>query len=219
ILQGIGAIVGVPGAIAAFVILFFRDNHKIKQIEALTSISGKLEQSNEHKQQQLDNLQIISSKIESQNETLQKSNELASEQIDVLRKMLLKPGASGYDKLAEIEEKKLKLSVKPNLRSNSQSYRMDELWVDINNYGELAIVDSIDFDTHTFYPINSINSGYELIKNSKIRIGLKSKDGANTNYKNCEIEVFYHDTLDNKYKLRIKRDESSGLFRFQQFEI
>jgi hypothetical protein len=198
ILQGIGSIIGVPGAIAAFVLLFLKDKHK---------------------QEQLDSLKEIASKIEGQNEILIESNDLAAAQIEVLRKMFLNPVGDGYNKLAEIEEKKLKLSVKPNLKSNSQSYRMDELWVDINNYGELAIIDSVEFDTVTFYPMNTIKVGYELVKDSQIRIGLKSKDGANTNYKNYVIEIFYHDKLNNKFKLRIERDVPSGLFGFQQLEL
>jgi hypothetical protein len=198
ILQGIGAIISVPGAIAAFILLFLKDKHK---------------------QKQLDNLKEIASKIEGQNEILIKSNGLAEDQIEVLRKMLLSPTTSGYDRLAEIEEKKLKLSVKPNLKSNGQSYRMDELWVDVNNYGELAIIDSVDFDTSMFYPMNSIKSGYELLKDSKIRIGLKSKDKANTNYLNYVIELFYHDKLNNKFKLKIERDLTNGLFVVKQFEL
>jgi hypothetical protein len=198
ILQGIGAIIGVPGAIAAFILLFKRDKNK---------------------QKQLDSLKEIASKIEAQNETLQTSNELASEQIDVLRKMFLSPSTSGYDRLAEIEEKKLKLSVQPNMKSNIQSYRMDELWVDVNNYGETAILESVEFDTNAFYPMNAIKAGYELVKDSQIRIGLKSIDGANTNYMNYVIEIFYHDKLNNKFKLRIERDVPSRLFGFQQLEL
>jgi hypothetical protein len=219
ILQGIGAIIGVPGAIAAFVILFTKDRHKLEQIESLTSIAQKLEQSNENKQLQIDSLKEISIKIEAQNETLQMSNELASEQIDVLRKMLLSPGTSGFEKLAEIEEKKLKLSVMPNLKSNSQSYRMEEFSVNISNHGETAIIEKIDFLDSEVYPHNNLKVGYELEKEKYISIGGRSKNRQNTNYMDYKIDVYFKDKLNNKFVFRIERKLAEGPLKAEQIEI
>lgn len=198
VLQALGAIIGVPGAMAAFILLFIKDKHK---------------------QQQLDNLKEIAVKIEAQNETLKESNDLASEQIDVLRKMLLSPSNSGYDKLAEIEEKKLKHSVKPNLKSNGQSYRMSEFWVDITNIGETAIVDNIYFDKSRFSPLNHIKPGHEIEKNKTIKVGFRTKDNTNSNYISYDIEIKLHDQLGNLYTLKIKRDHQQNSFEIKQTEV
>lgn len=198
ILQGIGAIIAVPGALAAFILLFKKDKHK---------------------QQQLDNLKEIAIKIEAQNETLQRSNELASEQIVVLRKMLLSPGTSGFEKLAAIEEKKLKLSVMPNLKSNSQSYRMEEFSVNISNHGETAIIEKIDFLDSEVYPNNNIKVGYELEKEKYISVGGRSKNGQNTNFMDYKIDIYFKDKLNNKFILKIERLCAEGPLKAKQIEI
>jgi len=198
ILQGVGAIIGVPGAIAAFILLLIKDKHK---------------------QQQLDNLKEIAIKIEAQNETLQKSNELASEQIDVLRKMLLNPTESGYNKLAEIEEKKLKLSVMPKLKYNSESYTMEVFSVNISNQGETAIIEKIDFLDSEVYPQNDIKPEYELEKGKYMRIGGQSKNGGNTNYMDYKIDIYFKDKLNNKFVFRIERKLAEGPLKAEQIEI
>lgn len=198
IMQGIGAIIGVPGAIAAFILLFLKDKNK---------------------QKQLDNLKEIAQNIEAQNETLKESNDLASQQIDVLRKMLLSPSTSGYNELAEIERKKLKLSIKPNLKSNHQQYRMEELLVHITNTGEDAIIDSVEFDEERFYHTNKLNAGYVLKKDQNIVLRFRTKDNANSNYTSYEIEVKFHDKLDNPYSFKINRDHIQQSFNTQQTEL
>ena len=200
ILQGIGSIAAVPAAVAAFVILFLKDQHKQKQIDSLIDISKK---------------------IEAQNEIMNEANILADEQVNVLRQMLLSPSNSdsGYDKLAEIEGKKLKLSVQPNLKSSSQSYRMEELWVDINNYGESAFIDEIVFEGDIFYQLSNIKSGYEIVKDSKIRVGGRTKMNENTNYIDYSIRIKFHDKLMNNYLLHINRIVASKTFDCKQIEI
>lgn len=198
VLQGIGAIIGVPGALAALVLLFIKDKHK---------------------QQQLDNLKEIAVKIEEQNETLKESNELASQQIDVLRKMLLNPSTSGYDKLAEIEEKKLKLSVKPNLKSNHRQYRMEEFKIDITNTGADAIIDSVNFDESRFYYTNKLKKGYVLEKDQNIVICFRTIDKSNSNYIDYGFEVKLHDSLGNPYLFKVQRNHAQQLFSFQQLEL
>jgi hypothetical protein len=195
ILQGVGAIIGVSGAIVAFVLLFLKDKHK---------------------QAQLDNLKEISTKIEAQNETMQKSNELASEQIDVLRKMLLNPNDSGYEELVRIEEKKLRLSAMPNLKNVNPHYRMEEISVSIWNHGDTAIIERIDFLDSQVELLHNIKEGFELEKGQKISICGHSINGQNTNYMDYKIDLYFKDKLENNYVLKIERIYQSKEFRVVQ---
>src|SRR5690554_3306396 len=91
--------IGALATFGAFLMLFFKDKHKQKQINKLASIATILD---------------------AQNDSLKKQNELIAQQVDIFRNtsILKQQDGASMAKLQEIEEKKLKLSVAPVLWLN-----------------------------------------------------------------------------------------------------
>ncbi len=100
-LNTIFQIVNALGSLAtlfAFLFLFRKDKTKQKQIEKLTDIASILE---------------------IQSTSLKKQNDLISEQVDIFRNTSLLKGqdTEALKRLQEIEEKKLRLSIAPMIRT------------------------------------------------------------------------------------------------------
>src|SRR5437016_5417968 len=88
----------------AFIMLFVKDRDKQKQLDKLTRLAGG---------------------IDAQNEILKESNNILSAQLDMIRISISATTNSESEvaqQLAEIESKKLKLSVKPKLWLNGAGY-------------------------------------------------------------------------------------------------
>ncbi len=144
IFQIIGAI-GSLATFGAFVFLFRRDKDKQTQIDKLAGITTILE---------------------SQNEMMKMQNDLIAQQVDIFRNTgILKGNDEGaLTQLREIEEKKLRLSVKPNLWSNGAGYSgYDcELKIDLNNKGEDAKLLAFNLLAETF-TMKEVQQLYEAI--------------------------------------------------------
>ena len=185
IFQIIGAI-GSLATFGAFIFLFRRDKDKQAQIDKLTGIASILE---------------------SQNETMKEQNDLIAQQVDIFRNTTVLKGENGdaMEQLREIEEKKLKLSVKPNLWLNGGGYKGydGELHIDLNNKGEDAKL--IDFKLHSDDIIlHSLSLPYDLDKGQRRYIFGRQK--GEKHIKDCEyeIDVIYEDKLENRYLTKIK---------------
>ena len=185
IFQIIGAI-GSLATFGAFIFLFRRDKDKQAQIDKLTGIASILE---------------------SQNETIKEQNDLIAQQVDIFRNTTVLKGENGdaMEQLREIEEKKLKLSVQPNLWLNGGGYKGydGELHIDINNKGEEAKL--IDFKLHSDDIIlHSLSLPYDLDKGQRRYIFGRQK--GEKHIKDCEyeIDVIYEDKLENRYLTKIK---------------
>jgi len=180
IFQIIGAI-GSLATFGAFVFLFRRDKDKQAQIDKLTGIATILE---------------------AQNETMKEQNHLIAQQVEIFRNTSVLKGQDdiAIQQLREIEEKKLKLSVKPNLWLNGAGYRGNEgeLKIDLNNKGESAKL--LEFNlTSNDIVLHSLSLPYDLEKGQRRFIFGRQK--GDKHIKDCQyqIEVIYEDRLENKY--------------------
>jgi len=115
------AAIGSLATFGAFLLLFRKDKDKQNQINKLTNIAAILK---------------------NQNDTMKEQNSLIEQQIDIFRNTSLLKGNDdkALAELQAIEEKKMKLSVKPNLWLNGAGYSgyNGELRIDLNNKGEDA---------------------------------------------------------------------------------
>lgn len=182
-------IIAALGSIAtfgAFLMLFKKDKEKQNQIDKLTKIATLLD---------------------SQNDTLRQQNDLISQQVDIFRNtnILKSQDDNAIKELKKIEEKKLLLSVKPNLWINGAGYNGNtgELKIDLNNKGEYAKL--IDFKNHTSDIIlHSLHLPYDLHKGE--RRFIFGRQSGKKPIKDCdyEIEIMYLDKLENRFSIIIK---------------
>lgn len=185
IFQIIGAI-GSLATFGAFIFLFRRDKDK---------------------QAQIDNLTGIATFLEAQNETMKEHNNLIAQQVEIFRNTSILKGHDdlALEQLREIEEKKLKLSVKPNLWLNGAGYRgyEGELTIDLNNKGEDAKL--LEFKlTSDDIILHSLSLPYDLGKGQRRYIFGRQKGSKHIKDCEYEIDVIYQDRLENKYLSKIK---------------
>lgn len=176
------SIINALGSLAtfgAFIFLFRRDKDKQAQITIL----------------------------EAQNETMKLHNDLVAQQVEIFRNTSILKGNdnAAIERLRDLEERKLKLSVKPNLWLNGVGYTgfNGELKIDLNNKGEDAKLIAFNL-TSTDIILHDEHLPYELEKGKRRYIfGKASKD---KHIKDCEyeIDVVYLDKLENKYTAKIK---------------
>src|SRR6185312_12892458 len=107
--------------------------------------------------------------------------------------------------LEELEEKKIRLSVKPRLVTNGGSSRGydGELQLELLNKGERASLKNfrvIEGDVI----LNNQHLPYELEKDASRKIFLKTKDRANSNFANYKVEIEFEDALNFKYLCTIE---------------
>lgn len=185
IFQIFGAI-GSLATFGAFIFLFRRDKDKQAQIDKLTGIATILE---------------------AQNETMKQQNDLIAQQVEIFRNTSILKGQddSALAQLREIEEKKLKLSVKPNLWLNGAGYKgyEGELTIDLNNKGEEAKLLELNLKSDDIV-LHSLSLPYDLEKGQMRYIFGRQKGNKHIQYCEYEIDVIYKDRLDNKYLTKIK---------------
>jgi len=182
IIAGLGSI----GTAGSFAFLFFRDKNKQKQIDKLAGIASMLE---------------------AQNEIMQKQNDLIGQQVDIFRNTSLLKGNDGeaMSKLAEIETKKLRLSVMPILRTSGGSFAgsTGQFSIDVINNGDTATILKVENNSSDVL-IYHFPENYEMEKGKSIRI-IGSQKG-DKHIKDCDIDIdiIYEDKLKNKYGTKIK---------------
>ena len=188
IFNGVIQIIVAVGSLAtfgAFIFLFRRDKDKQSQIDKLTGIATILE---------------------AQNETMKKQNDLIAQQVDIFRNtsLLKDVDNNALLELREIEVKKLKLSVKPNLYLNGAGTSGSEgkLHIDLNNKGETAIIHNLILTSEDL-TLQSLSFPIELEKGQRRNIYGFSNGSKSIN--NCEyvIDIVYSDILENKYLAKI----------------
>lgn len=174
--------IGALATFGAFLMLFFKDKDKQKQIDKLASIATILD---------------------AQNDSLKKQNELIAQQVDILRNtsILKQQDGASIAKLQELEEKKLKLSVAPVLWLNGAGTRhTGELQIDLNNKGERAILDDFVLISGEI-TLHSKSVPYDLEKGERRYIFARAVGNKPINECEYEIEVLYHDSLNNKFRM------------------
>jgi hypothetical protein len=107
-------------------------------------------------------------------------------------------------KLAEIEEKKLRLSVQPKLWTNGGGYNgsTGEFHLDLNNKGEDAIIEEIVNNSKDVM-IYNVNTPFELEKGSNIKIRGIQNGERHVQYCAIDVDIVYSDSLKNKYRSKI----------------
>lgn len=178
--------IGALATFGAFVVLFRKDKDKQKQIEELTKIAEQLE---------------------GQNSLIKKSNELLSQQLDVLSKEQSGElqSSEAQEKLIELEAKKIRLSAMPRIvtwggQSRPQRH---ELQIRILNKGEFAEIKKYEVVSGDLV-IGTNSLPIALDKGDSIYFMTKATHGVNTNIAKYEIDIYYTDGLDYEYKIRIK---------------
>ena len=183
---GIFSALGSIATFGAFVFLFRRDKDKQTQIDKLTGIVTILE---------------------TQNEIMKLHNDLIAQQVDIFRNtsILKENDGNAVRQLREIEEKKLKLSVKPNLWLNGAGYdgSRGELKIDLNNKGEVAKLIEFNLKSDDII-LHNDNLPYDLEKGERRYIFGRAI--THKHIKDCkyEIDVIYLDKLENKYVSKIE---------------
>lgn len=184
IFQIIGAI-GSLATFGAFVFLFRRDKDKQTQIDKLAGIATILE---------------------AQNENMKMQNDLIAQQVDIFRNTGILKGNDerALAQLREIEEKKLRLSVKPNLWLNGAGYSgyNGELKIDLNNKGEDAKLLEFNLSSDDII-LHNLSLPWNLEKGERRYIFGRQKGNKHIQYCEYEVDVIYQDKLKNKYLTKI----------------
>lgn len=111
-----------------------------------------------------------------------------------------KPAVKVKSKLEELEEKKIRLSVKPRLTMNgglSRGYE-GELQLNLVNKGERASLKAFRVIEGEVI-LHNEHLPYELEKDQERKIFLRTKDRTNSNVVTYKVEIEYQDALDFKY--------------------
>lgn len=138
---------------------------------------------------------------------MKEQNGLIAQQVDIFRNTTVLKGEDGkaVEQLREIEEKKLRLSVKPNLWLNGAGYKGydGELHIDLNNKGEEAKLLEFNLNSEDIV-LHSQSLPYDLDKGQRRYIFGRQK--GDRHIKDCEyeIDVIYEDKLENRYLTKIK---------------
>jgi len=182
-------IINALGSLAtflAFVFLFRKDKDKQEQIKKLTSIASILE---------------------AQATAISKQNDLLSEQIDILRNTALFKGqdAAAMKRLQEIEERKLRLSVAPSIRTagGSSSGSSGEFKINYTNDGDTATIKNIETLSEDVL-INNQIFPITLKKGQTLTLSGRPKKNKHVNECIYELNIFYLDKLGNSYEIIIK---------------
>lgn len=183
-IQALGAL----GTLGAFLFLFKKDTDKQKQI---------------------DKLALLADKMDAQNEILKESNSLFALQIDIFKGTLNNQPANNdaNNQLAEIEEKRLKLSVKPIIKTQgSRSYGYEGTFhIHIVNIGKRAkLIETPIITGNLMVQPQNAHLPYDLEANSDRWLFFQTTNGAQLHNMEYEINIIFLDDIGTKYKAIIK---------------
>ena len=183
-LQGIGTILGVPGAIAAFILLFIKDKDKQSQINKLILIADELKkQTNE---------------FELQTQQMREQNSIFKEQLDLLYS-IQSGNKDQQEKLIELKKKELKSKNRPIFKWEEGNSGPKYINVKIKNVGEVARL-------LEFYEIGNgelifvTPKGTEVAKNNFFQLEAEYSGKENIHNIDTLIEILLEDAVGNKYR-------------------
>lgn len=113
--------------------------------------------------------------------------------------------ATTFSKQYELSVKKINLLTAPNLWLNggSATGATGELTIDLNNKGEVAFLDDIRLISGAVI-LHNLHIPYELEKEKRRLIFARANTDKSINNSEYEIELDYHDKLNNKFTLSIE---------------
>lgn len=152
-------------------------------------------------QKQIDQLAGIVEVLKTQDNTMRAQNDLIAQEVEILRNLTVSKmnDNSALVELKNIEQKKLKLSVRPDIKVNG-SYQgfSGEMQLHLHNTGERATITLIK-------PISNDVSFYPFIVpvvfEKGQQIDVRGRQSGAKNIKDCEyrIELYFSDKLDFKF--------------------
>lgn len=185
VVQALAAAVAIPGAIAAFVVLFKKNEQlqdaisEFKRLAVATEAKGVIEA---------------------------EKRDLLAEHLELLRSMVHSgPIGVGGDKLAELEERKYLLSMRPRLICNGVKYSGSEVTPWIENHGEAAFLLGVEDLTDTPILINrtaGLKNRWEVKSAGYFQISCVRRDGLNWNAPAGDVKfrISYEDKEGNVYE-------------------
>lgn len=183
-LQGIGTILGVPGAIAAFILLFKKDKDKENKLVMLTNMV--IELSNQTKQ------------FEYQTSLMRESNEILREQVELQTEALMSDKAY-REKMKEIEIKKNRARYKPHFIFEFGCSTSKAINVNFKNLGERAKILNYIFNEKDEISITS-NNNITIEKNGIFNLTGNYFGSENLQKIDRMVEIEYEDSIGTKYK-------------------
>jgi hypothetical protein len=176
-MQGLGTILGVPAAIAAFILLFIKDKQKQQQIDKLTELI--LEHSY-------------------QTELMRESNELFKEQLLIQSEVLIND-KNYKDLMKELEIKKSKSKYRPHFVFEKGESTSNELKLLIRNSGERA--SKLKFNVAEVEELRiTTPGGISISKNGIFVLTGDYRGKENLHKIDKLIEIIYEDSIGTKYK-------------------
>jgi hypothetical protein len=198
IMQAIAAIVAVPGAIAAFVVLFLRDKDKERQIQKLS---------------------LLAEKIESQNEILKESNSIMSRQVEALGALAVPDTQSEASmRLVQIEEEKRELEYRPKLYSNMFTTAQSNAGFKIENGGKPITIVSVEPDDDNVQLINRDVIGRTIPENGVFNINTRTLDGSVMNDKDYNVIIRCANDLGSRYEIKMNSKRMDSLRTAKKIE-
>lgn len=192
IIQAIAAVIAVPGAIAAFVLLFLKDKDKENQIQKLS---------------------FLAEKIESQNEILKESNAIMSRQVEALGALSIPDKQSEASlRLVQIEEEKRELEFRPRLYSNMFVSAESSGGYNIENGGKPITLLWVEPDNKNIQLINRDELiGKTIPERGIFRINTRTLDRTVMNDKDYNVIIQCENDLGLKYQIVMNSQRMDSL--------
>lgn len=163
----------------------------------------------EDQQLQLNKLAGIIGAIEAQNGIISDGNSVMRDYFGELQQLISTGSSRG---LAEIEQKRFRLSVKPRLYINTSGYAgySGEIHITLNNRGELAYYDGYEFIEGNEVEFSGWSNPIELPKDGRIQLQGKTMS-VHPKDLVFKIKILYHDQESFKYESIIEWNKSAKI--------
>jgi hypothetical protein len=170
----------------------------------------KLFQKADNGQEQLDKLAGLVKGIEAQNLIITEGNSVMRDYFAELQNLI--STGTGSSAMAEIEQKRFRLSVKPRIWINGSGYNGSNgtMFFDLNNRGELCHYDGYEFISGDAVSFNSWQTAVEIPKEGRIKINGRSQSGHPKDIK-FKLKLMYHDQEGFKYESILEWNKSAKI--------
>jgi|GEM_PF-1728209 len=192
-IAAVGGLIGILAGIKAVRDLFKKSEEQQLQLNRLTGIIGA---------------------IEAQNNIITDGNSVMRDYFGELQNLISSGTSTG---LAEIEQKRFRLSVKPRLYINNSGYAgySGEIHIILNNRGELAYYDGYEFIEGDNVEFSGWSNPVEIQRNSRIKLQGKTLS-VHPKDLNFKIKIFYHDQEDFKYESIIEWNKAARIIETKE---
>lgn len=183
-LQGIGTILGVPAAIAAFIMLFVRDKLKQKQIDKLIIVADELKK-------QTNELSLQTQHMAEYNQILK----------DILNYQIKyqEGNIENQTEIVELKKKELKSRYKPIFKWDGGQSSAKLISIKVKNVGEVAkILELKEIGEGKLKFVTQ--RGVEVPKNNYFQLEAEYLGPDSVHNIDNLIEILFEDAVGNRYK-------------------